>query len=95
VQEDWLLGTAPLLVEGLNVQEIVNTVVPAGCWTVIVADVKATSVIVSVQCGLGQPGAPGIGFVGALVVTLNETFPFLISEAGIACEPVSVTGAGF
>jgi hypothetical protein len=54
VQEDWLLGTAPLLVEGLNVQEIVNTVVPAGCWTVIVADVKATSVIVSVQCELGQ-----------------------------------------
>jgi hypothetical protein len=73
------------------VQETVSTVVPTGCSTVIDADVNATSVMISVQFGLGQPGAPGIGLTGAEVVTLNDTLPFLISDAGIPCTPVSVT----
>ena len=68
---------------------------PGGCSTVMVALVNATSVIVSVQRGFGHPGAPGIGDTGGSVVTLNETLPFLISDAGIAWLPVSVTEAGF
>ena len=95
MQETVLLGTKPLLVAGLNVQETVSTVVPAGCWTVIVASVKDKSVISSVQCPLGQPGAPEIGLVGEVVVTVNDTEPFLISLAGITVWPPTVTGAGF
>jgi hypothetical protein len=51
---------------------------------VIVALVKATPVIVSVQFDDGQPGAPGIGLVGGRVVTLKGAFPFLIWDCGIA-----------
>jgi hypothetical protein len=69
--------------------------VPGGCSTVMVAEVNATSVIVSVQRGLGQSGAPGMGDTGPWVVTLKSTLPFLISLAGIDWLPVSVTGAGF
>src|SRR5207248_11181123 len=59
------------------------------------AEVKARSVIVWVQFGLGHPGAPGIGVVGAVVVTRKATFPFLISLAGMASLPVTVSAAGF
>ena len=50
-----------------NVQDTVSTVVPAGCSTVIVALVNATLMILSVHCGLGHSGAPGIGDTGASV----------------------------
>src|SRR5204863_188991 len=53
------------------------------------------SVIVSTHFAFGQPGAPGIGVWGGSVVTSKVTFPFLISDAGIDCEPETVTGAGF
>jgi hypothetical protein len=46
--------------------------------------VKETSVIASVQFGLGQSGAPGIGLTGACVVTSIDTVPFLIADAGTA-----------
>jgi hypothetical protein len=67
-----LAGTEPVLVGGLNVTFTVSTSSPASnvpfpfeSWnTWIVADVNATSVMVSVQLGFGQPGAPGIGLVG-------------------------------
>ena len=77
------LLTAPFAVGAPNVHETVKTSVPAGCSTVIVADVNASSVMFSLQLGLGQSGAPGIGVVGPFVVTENETLPFLISDAGI------------
>ena len=35
------------------------------------------------------------GDTGAPVVTPNDTFPFLISDAGIDWVPVRVTEAGF
>jgi len=89
------LGTGPLEVDGLKVQLTVSTVVPTGCSTVITALVNDTSVIVSVQLEFGQPGAPGIGDTGGFVVTLNETLPFLILDAGMAWDPVKVTEAGF
>jgi hypothetical protein len=79
----------------LKVQRTVRTTVPGGCWTRMMALVNATSVIFSVQLEFGQPGAPGIGVTGRRVLTLNDTLPFLISLAGIACVPVSVTAAGF
>ena len=82
-------------VGGLKVQLTVSTTVGGGCWTVITALVNDTSVIVSVQLEFGQPGAPGIGDTGALVVTLNATLPFLIADAGMATDPVKVTAAGF
>ncbi len=89
------LGTVPLEVDGLKVQLTVSTVVPTGCSTLITALVNDTSVIVSVQFfEFGQPGAPGIGFVGGLVVTLKATLPFLTWDAGMAWDPVKVTGAG-
>lgn len=80
---------------GLIVHTSVSTTVGGGCWTVIVADVNARSVISSVQLGFGQSGEPGIGVTGAFVVTANPTFPFLISLAGIAWLPDTVIGAGF
>jgi hypothetical protein len=90
-------GSAPSFVGCANKHEMVNSVaggVP--CCTVIVALVKARSVIVSVQFGFGQPGAPAIGlFGGGWVVTVKVTLPFLTSDAGIACEPETETGAGF
>jgi hypothetical protein len=86
--------TVPFVVGVANVQLTVNSVTPP-CCTVIVALVKARSVIVSVQLEFGQPGAPGMGLVGAFVVTSKLTFPFLISSAGIASDPVTVTDAGF
>ena len=49
----------------------------------------------SLQFVLGQPGAPGIGLTGAIVVTLKATLPFLISPSGIVWLPDTVTGAGF
>ena len=90
-----MLRMAPFALGELNVQLSVSTVFPAGCCTVRVEDVNARSVIVCVQFGFGQPGAPGIGFVGAVVVTRKFTFPFLISLAGIAWLPVTVSAAGF
>ena len=95
VQVTWSLGTRPLDVGGSNVQNTVSTVVPTGCSTVMVASVKATSVIFSAQLWFGQSGAPGIGVSGALVLTSKDTLPFLILEAGMPCVPVSVTAAGF
>ena len=87
-------GTGPLLVGELNVQDTVSTSAPA--WnTVIVADVNAISVMASVHFGLGQLGAPGIGVVGAFVAVLMVTFPFLMSLAGTAVDPVTLTDAGF
>jgi hypothetical protein len=74
---------------------MVKTTVPAGCSTVMVAEVNARSSIDSLQFGFGQPGAPGMGVVGATVVTANGVFPFLISLAGIATLPKTVVGAGF
>lgn len=96
-------GTVPLDVAGLKVTCTVSTSspgsnvpLPFASWkSWIVADVNATSVMVSVQFGFGQPGAPGIGDVGAFVVVVIVTFPFLMSPAGIAVDPVKVTGAGF
>src|SRR2546429_8038264 len=82
-QTTFCLLTAPFDVGALNVQETVSTTVPAGCSTVIVADVNARSSMFSLQFGLWQSGAPGIGVVGPFVVTENDTLPFLISEAGI------------
>jgi hypothetical protein len=95
VQLTSCFATAPFVVGELNVQFTVRTTVPGGCSTVIIALVNATSVIVSVQFGFGQPGAPGIGDSGAPVVVPNGVLPFLISLAGIDCDPVSVTSAGF
>jgi hypothetical protein len=99
------LVTVPFEVAGLNVQLAVrtsvshtpNSPVPAfWSWNSrIVADVKLTSVIVSVQLEFGQPGAPGIGDVGKSVVVMMVTFPFLMSPAGTGVAPTSVTGAGF
>ncbi len=88
-------GTEPFEVAGLKVHATVSTVVPGGCWTVIVALVNARSVITSVHDEFGQPGAPGIGVTGGLVVTLKGVLPFLISLAGMDSLPVTVTGAGF
>jgi hypothetical protein len=89
-------GTEPFLVCDLKLQLTVSTVVPGGCSTVMVALVNATSVMVSVHCLFGQPGAPGIGVTGACVVMLNETFPVLdLCSPGIDWPPVRVTGAGF
>src|SRR2546427_11016460 len=76
------------------VQLTVRTMVPAGCSTVIVALVKAMSVMSSVHCEFGQSGAPGMGDSGASVVTVNGVLPFLISLAGIETLPVTLTGAG-
>ena len=95
VQLTFLLGTAPFDVGELNVQLTVRTVLPGGCSTVTIAEVKARSVIVCVQLGFGHPGAPGMGLVGAVVVTIKGVFPFLISLAGIAWLPVTVSVAGF
>jgi len=82
-------------VGGLNEQDTVRTVVPTGCSTVIVALVNCMSVMSSIHCGFGQSGAPGIGVTGPFVVTLNGVLPFFTSLSGIACEPVTVAGAGF
>lgn len=89
------LGTGPSVVAGLSTHETVSTTVGA-CTTVIEALVKDMSMIASVQLEPGQSGAFGIGFgVGGFVVTVNATVPFLISDAGIDVEPVTVTCAGF
>jgi hypothetical protein len=90
-------GTSPLDVAGLKVHETVSTMVPVGCSTEILALVNATSSMVSVQFALAQLKSvevDGIGLTGGLVVTLNETVPFLSFFAGIACVPVRVTVAG-
>src|SRR5262249_59771477 len=50
---------------------------------------------VSVTLEHRPTGVPGISDVGGWVVTLIPTLPFLISDAGMACEPVTSTGAGF
>ena len=95
MQETLLPGTAPLLVGKAKEQVTVSTSVPCGCSTVITADVKAKSVMSSVQFGLGQSGAPAIGVTGGVVVTPNGVVPFLIADAGMAWLPVTVIGAGF
>ena len=94
MQETALSGTAPLLVDGLNVQLTVKTVFPS-CWNVTVASVKDRSVMSSVQFELGHPGAPVMGVVGPSVSTENGVVPFLISDSGITATPATVTGAGF
>jgi len=61
-------GTAPSDEGGLIVHDSVRTSAPF-CETVIVALVNETSVIVSVHCLFGQPGAPqalGIGLPHAV-----------------------------
>jgi len=88
-------GTGPPVVGGLKLHDAVSTTVPGGCWTVTVALTKARSVMISVQLEFGHSGAPGIGFVGGEVVTLNATFPFLTSLAGMPTLPDTVTRAGF
>src|SRR5688572_15324636 len=93
VQVKFCAETAPFVVGDENGQLTTKTVVR--CTTRIVADVNATSVMVCVHLGLGQPGAPGIGLSGAPVESPNRTVPFLISEEGMLCVPVSVTSAGF
>ena len=73
------------------------------CWktmappwtTVIVAWVKVTSVISAVQFEFGHPASCAVGCDGGAVVTLNDTLPFLICDAGIFCDPVVVTSPGF
>src|SRR5919199_267019 len=65
------------------------------CTTVMVAVLKATSVISAVQLLLGQPAWSQVGWAGASVRTLNVTLPFLISDAGIDWVPLRVTSAGF
>jgi hypothetical protein len=57
--------------------------------------VNNRSSIVSVQLGLGQPGAPAIVAGGGSVRTENGRLPFLISLAGIAIAPATVIGEGF
>src|SRR6266545_2754130 len=95
------VGTAPSDVGGSNVQFTVSTSVsnePFASWSwlsLIVAEVNAISSMVSVQFGLGQPGAPGMGVTGAFVVVVIVTFPFLILLAGTAVPPEVVVGAGF
>lgn len=99
------LLTFPFEVDGSNVQVAVRTSVsqrpnssePAfwSWYSRIVADVKLTSVIVSVQPEFGQPGAPGTGDAGASVDVMMVTFPFLMSSASTGVAPTSVTGAGF
>ena len=86
-------GTGPFAVGELKVHETVSTRLPA-CRTVIVALVKAISVIFSVHEVPGQSGAPGIGVVGESVVTLNGVLPFLSWPAGISVLPVTDTCAG-
>src|SRR5918911_5385812 len=91
-------GTRPSAVGGLKRQLTVSTMdafAVAGCCTVMIALVNATSVSVSVHCRLGQSGAPGIGEVGCAVVTLKVVFPFLISVCEMVWLPATVTGAGF
>src|SRR6266508_2519596 len=66
-----------------------------GWYTVIVALVKATSVMSSVHWELGQSGAPGIGETGSAVSTPKLRLPFLISLPGMASTPVKTTSAGF
>ena len=88
-------GTGPPVVGGLKLHDAVSTTVPGGCWTVTIAVKKARSVMVSVQLVFGHPGAPGIGLVGGEVATLNATFPFLTSLAGMAWLPDTETTAGF
>src|SRR5215208_7765667 len=72
-----------------------NTTVPGGCSTMIVALVKATSVISASQLLFGQPPCLPVGSAGAPVTTLNVTLPFLIEPAGMLCVPVRVTDPGF
>jgi hypothetical protein len=56
---------------GLSVQVRVNTTVPTGCSILIVkGERNAMSVMSSVHWGFGHCGAPGIGVVGAPVVTV-------------------------
>jgi hypothetical protein len=89
------LGTAPSEVAGPNVHVTTSTTVPNGCSTVNVALVKATSSMDSVQFEFGQSGAPAIVAGADVVRTLNGVVPFLSSDSGITCVPVSVIGAGF
>jgi hypothetical protein len=84
VQLTLLLGTVPSEVGEPKVQCTVSTTVPGGCSTVSVALVNARSVMSSVHCGFGQSGAPGMGVTGWSVTTSKATFPFLISDSGIA-----------
>ena len=88
-------GTGPSTVGGLKLQLTVSCTLPP--WTTLrVALVKDRSIIVSVQfLPLGQSGAWGIGFgLGPSVVTSNVVPPFVMSLAGLDCEPVTWTAAG-
>ena len=103
VQLKFVRGTGPFDVGELNVQLTVSTSSPASnvplslaSWnSVMVAEVNAISVMFWVHCVFGQPGAPGTGVTGGLVVVAIVTFPFLMSPAGTAVDPVTVVGAGF
>ena len=79
---------------GFPVKVFVKTVSPP--WTtVMVALVNVRSVIVAVQLLFGHPPSIPVGCGGSCVVTLMATVPFLISLAGIAWVPVTVTLPGF
>jgi hypothetical protein len=62
---------------------------------VMVADVKAMSVIAVDQLALGHPACAGVGCAGGSVVTLKARLPFLISLAGSDWLPVTVASPGF
>jgi len=94
VQLTWDPGTAPSEVGELNVQLTVKTTVPGGCSTVMMALVKAMSVMSSIQFVFGHSGERGTGVTGDCVTTPNGVLPFLISDAGIGSLPVTVIGAG-
>jgi hypothetical protein len=72
VQLTLLPATAPFEGGVAKVQVTVSTTVPDGCSTVIVALVKATSMMFSTQFAFGQPGAPGTGVSGAWVVCCHS-----------------------
>src|SRR5947209_12489675 len=81
VQLTFFAGTRPSEVGGLNVQVTVNVLDP---WvTVTVALVNATSVIVSIQLGLGQSGAPSTVALAKTASTENGAFPFLLMASGV------------
>src|SRR5712692_9074537 len=94
VQLTFWAGTRPSEVGGLNVQLHVSVLDP--CVMVTVALVNAMSVIVSVQLGLEQSGAPATLVLGKTASTANDAFPFLSMSSGVSVSvPVTVTGAGF
>ena len=76
----------------------VKIVVPGGCWITKLMLVSVTVGFTPVQLLLGHPAVAPLTVVAAVRVAglvVNVRFPFLMSLAGIAVTPVSVTDAGF